>query len=55
MIYYIADTHFSDPNILVYSRTQFKNVDEMNKLIIEQSQLAIPPLQKYVNILSGGQ
>jgi calcineurin-like phosphoesterase family protein len=35
MIYYIADTHFSDPNTLMYSRPELKNIDEMNKSIID--------------------
>ena len=35
MDYYIADTHFDDENILIYSRPQFKSVKEMNELIIK--------------------
>ena len=35
MIYFIADTHFDDPNILIYSRQQFKTVQENNDLIIK--------------------
>jgi len=34
MIFFIADTHFSDTNILTYERNNFKNVLEMNETII---------------------
>ena len=35
MLYFISDTHFSDPNVIMTSRTQFKLEDEMNDLIIK--------------------
>lgn len=35
LVYFIADTHFDDKNILIYSRREFKDVKEMNKLIIK--------------------
>lgn len=31
----IADTHFGDPDIIRYENRPFKNVDEMNKILIE--------------------
>ena len=34
MLYFIADTHFSDPNILMISRQQFKTENEMNYTIV---------------------
>lgn len=33
-VFYIADTHFGDKNILIYSRSHFKNIEEMNNIII---------------------
>ena len=35
MEYFISDTHFSDPNILIYSRPNFKSIEEMNNLIVK--------------------
>lgn len=35
MEYFIADMHFSDPNILIYSRPQFNTLNEMNELIVK--------------------
>lgn len=35
MVYFIADMHFDDLNILVYSRQQFKNIKIMNDLIVK--------------------
>lgn len=35
MEYFIADTHFDDPNILIYSRQKFETLKEMNNLIIK--------------------
>lgn len=34
MIFFIADTHFSDTNILIYERNNFNNILEMNETII---------------------
>lgn len=35
MKYFIADTHFSDGNILVYEHRPFKSVDDMNDTIVQ--------------------
>lgn len=34
-IYFVADTHFSDENILRYENRPFENVNEMNSIMIE--------------------
>lgn len=34
MMFFISDMHFDDKNILIYSRSEFKNVQAMNNLII---------------------
>lgn len=35
MEYFISDTHFDDENILIYSRPEFKTVQESNEFIIK--------------------
>lgn len=34
MIYFIADTHFSEENIILYENRPFDNVDEMDKKLL---------------------
>lgn len=36
MIYFIADTHFNDEDIIAYEKRPFKSVEEMNNHIIDQ-------------------
>ncbi|MCR4617261.1 MAG: metallophosphoesterase family protein [Lachnospiraceae bacterium] len=33
--YFIADTHFSDDSILRYENRPFENIDEMNKVLVD--------------------
>lgn len=43
MNYYISDTHFNDINIMVYSRPQFKDINEMNELIMKNWNAKVGP------------
>ena len=36
MIYFIADTHFSEKNIMLYENRPFQNVAEMNEELVNR-------------------
>lgn len=64
MIYFIADTHFDDENILCYENRPFTSVKEMNDKIIENWNKVVSENDevylivdvgnsKYINLLNG--
>ena len=42
-IYLIADTHFNDPNIISFEGRGFKNIEEMNEMMISNWNSVISP------------
>lgn len=41
MIYFIADTHFSEKNIMLYENRPFENVQEMNREIVNRWNMVV--------------
>lgn len=52
-IYLIADTHFNDPNIILFEDRGFKNIKEMNEIMISSWNSVVNPNNNDQVIVAG--